>query len=344
MKELKINTIYQGDCLELFKNIKDKSINLICIDPPYNVKKAEWDKIDNYIEWMGKIFIECQRVLKDNGSFYWFHNDMTQIKDLMKWLEDNTEFIYKSFITINKDDNNYIKDLYGSQEHFRNYLNVVEYVLFYTFQDETGLQNIKDNRGLFIPIREYFKKEREKIKHLKIKDINKALGFKLNGGSFASDVLNGYKLNWKFPLKYIYEKFKQLGICNKPYEELRKEYEELRKEYEELRYTFNEKQGEINNWKFKFREDKKVKHPTQKPIKLIEKIIKCSSNEGDLILDCFAGSFTTSLAADNLNRNWICIEKEKTYCEIGLKRVNENRLKLNKPLVKQEEIIDSKND
>ncbi len=84
------------------QRLENNSIDLICIDPPYNIGKAKWDKINNYIEWMGEVFTECQRVLKDNGSFYWFHNDMMQLKDLMTWLENNSNFVYKQFIVWNK--------------------------------------------------------------------------------------------------------------------------------------------------------------------------------------------------------------------------------------------------
>lgn len=65
----------------------------------------------------------------------------------------------------------------------------------------------------------------------------------------------------------------------------------------------------------------RVDHPTQKPLRLIERLILIGSNETNIILDSCAGSFTTAVACDNLNRNWICIEKEKEYCDIGLKRV-----------------------
>jgi len=74
-------------------------------------------------------------------------------------------------------------------------------------------------------------------------------------------------------------------------------------------------------------------HPTQKPIALFEYLIKTYSNEGNVILDNCAGSFTTAVACDNLGRDWICIEKEQKYCDIGLKRINENRSKLNMPPV-----------
>jgi site-specific DNA-methyltransferase (adenine-specific) len=72
----------------------------------------------------------------------------------------------------------------------------------------------------------------------------------------------------------------------------------------------------------------KVKHSAQKPLSIMERIIKISSNEKDLVLDPFAGSFTTAIASENLKRNWICIEKENNYCEIGRKRVEENRQRL----------------
>lgn len=69
-------------------------------------------------------------------------------------------------------------------------------------------------------------------------------------------------------------------------------------------------------------------HPTQKPVALLEYLIKTYTNEGDLVLDNCAGSFTTAIAAENTKRNWICMEQLEEYCEIGKKRINENRLRL----------------
>jgi site-specific DNA-methyltransferase (adenine-specific) len=69
-------------------------------------------------------------------------------------------------------------------------------------------------------------------------------------------------------------------------------------------------------------------HPTQKPVALMEYLIKTYTNEGDLVLDNCAGSFTTAIAAENLKRNWICIEKEAKYCAIGKRRIEENRKRI----------------
>jgi len=61
----------------------------------------------------------------------------------------------------------------------------------------------------------------------------------------------------------------------------------------------------------------RVEHPTQKPIALIERIVTIFSNEKDTVLDCFAGSGTTAVACQKLDRSFICIENNKEYCKIA---------------------------
>ena len=64
-------------------------------------------------------------------------------------------------------------------------------------------------------------------------------------------------------------------------------------------------------------------HPTQKPVALMEYLIKTYTNEGDTVLDFCMGSGTTGIACKNLNRNFIGIEKETEYFDIAQKRINE---------------------
>jgi len=64
-------------------------------------------------------------------------------------------------------------------------------------------------------------------------------------------------------------------------------------------------------------------HPTQKPVALIEDLIKTYTNQNDTVLDFTAGSFTTCVACANLNRNFIGIELDKGYFDIGVKRVGD---------------------
>lgn len=88
---------------------------------------------------------------------------------------------------------------------------------------------------------------------------------------------------------------------------------------------YNIKKVPGNVWEFsrvRYRMDEYENHPAQKPEKLIERIIKASSNKGDLILDPFAGTFTTCAVAQRLHRKSIGIEFQRDYIEIGLQRLN----------------------
>ena len=68
---------------------------------------------------------------------------------------------------------------------------------------------------------------------------------------------------------------------------------------------------------------KKYKHPTIKPLNIIENLIINSSQENDIVLDCFMGSGTTGVACKRLNRNFIGIEIDEKYFEIAKKRIEE---------------------
>ena len=78
-------------------------------------------------------------------------------------------------------------------------------------------------------------------------------------------------------------------------------------------------------WNGMLQQDMKNKdiriHPTQKPLKLFEMILRDYSNENDLILDCFSGSGTTAVACHNLKRRFICIEKDYDYWKASVERL-----------------------
>ena len=65
----------------------------------------------------------------------------------------------------------------------------------------------------------------------------------------------------------------------------------------------------------------KTAHPTQFPEKMIKRVIKASSNKGDIVMDIFSGSGTVMKVAQDEERKWIGIDKESKYCKIALKRV-----------------------
>jgi len=76
---------------------------------------------------------------------------------------------------------------------------------------------------------------------------------------------------------------------------------------------------------------KDPKHPTQKPLKVMRKIIEIASNEGDMILDPFAGVASTGVAALELNRRFIGIEIDKQYFDASCKRLEAKQMELRHP-------------
>ena len=312
--DLPVNQIICGDCLEVMRELPEKSINLIVADPPYNIGKAKWDKIKNYIDWMGAVFLECQRVLKDNGSFYWFHNDMMQIKDLMRWIEDNTQFVFKQFIVWNKRfpeaRNKGFLDGFIEMGGLRNYQQMAEYCLFYTFQNEIGLTTVMLDTNNFPTLRGYFKELREYI-GLNKKQILEQIGQR------ADHCFRWNSSQWDMPTSETYQEL--INTFNIDKWEGFKEYESLRQEYESLRYTFNNQKTHHSVWNYEIAP--KIGHVTPKPVPLIENIINHSSNPNDIILDPFIGSGTTAIAALNTGWFFIGIEKEEKYVEIARKRI-----------------------
>lgn len=322
--------LFKGDCLEKFKLIEDKSINLILIDPPYNIGKAKWDKwktVDSYVEFMGRVFLECQRVLKDNGSFYFFHNDFLQIVELQNWINKNTKFIFKQLLVWNKRfdkaSNKGFLDGFVEVENLRNYQKMAEYCLFYTFQDD-----YVDNK-LFI---ECVKDIQSYVKDLIYKyggNITKANEFYCN---YSGKTGNYRSLFFGKCQPVLYTEQQYEGLCeyikSLGCKENVKSYSEIlemcdKNKYKELRYTFNnlKEHHSVMNYEIA----KKQGHITPKPTDILEYIIKTSSNNGDLVLDCFMGSGSTGVACMNTNRKFIGIELDEKYFNIANNRLASNK-------------------
>ncbi len=305
--------LHEGDCLDVMRGMADKSVNLVLVDPPYNIGKAEWDKIENYTEWCGSWLAESQRLLKDNGSLYFFHNDIEQLIDIMTWIRENTNFVFKQFIVWNKRfDGASTKgflDGFVIPDGLRNYQQMAEYCLFYTFQDETGLTTVKLDMNNFAPLRQYFKDYQEALGLTKI-EILGAVGQK------ADHCFRWGSSQWDMPTEETYNELSKLPIIN---EFVRREYEGLRREYEGLRYTFNNQKTHHSVWNYEIAP--RCGHVTPKPVEMIENIIKHSTNEGDDVLDFFMGSGTTGVACVQTGRNFIGIEISEDYFKIAKKRI-----------------------
>lgn len=344
--ELELNRIYQRDCIEGMRMIPDGSVNLIVIDPPYNIgKDMRWDKwktTEDYVDFMKEVFKECERVLKPNGSFYWFHNDMEQIRKLMDVLDAATSFVYKQLITWNKIDTSFKNYGYVQQrlsiDMMRNYYNgFTEYCAFYTFRDREGLKEIYDDENCFKSIRDYLKEEK-RISGLTNKQFSLMFSEYTGKTEGCKDrsVIEHYFSNkqWTLPTEELYQNVLQkTGYFSRSYDDLldeysrlREEYESLRLQYEKERYPFNvsnvkeDLRANSNVWLYP--PAKNLGHITPKPVEMIENIIRHSSNVGDIVLDCFMGSGTTAVAAVRTGRKFIGFEREAEYIEIANKRLD----------------------
>jgi len=292
------------DCLDGMAQIEDKSIDLVLTDPPYNIGKASWDKIPNYIEWCGKWILECQRVLKDNGSFYFWHNDMVQIAQLMEWIRKNTRFVFNSFIIWDKGDFRALSWKNPSENNnLRSWFNTCEYCMFYTLQDAYGLNHYLMQEEKLLPIQKYLLEERRKT-GLSNSEIRELLG---------QNTVHYFSLkasHWRMPSEENYKILQSTGHFKRNYQSLFSEYMDIKESEKSGRYTHNIDKRHNNVWKSCEHNNGK-RHVCRKPVDLLERIIKTSSNSGDTVLDCFAGSGATGEACLKTGRKYIMFENDQ---------------------------------
>lgn len=303
--------LIHGDCLEKMKELKDNSVDLVLIDPPYNIGIDEWDKIDNYYDWMESIFIEIERILKISGSFYFFHNNFEKIVELQNRINSSTRFNFKQLIVWDKFNGTKPGDFGRVGKGISNFPKQAEYILFYNLIKYNNFPEGNEE------IREYFFNERKKIKDSLTKINKKAFGATNGKDGMAGNILSPYKKGWSFPSKEKYEKLQNTyGICSIDYYDLKRKHVP--------------KPNIINMTKFncqgissvvQFPHESPNGHITPKPIRLNELLIKSSSDEGDVVLDCFMGSGSTGVACVNTNREFIGIELDERYFKIAERRI-----------------------
>ena len=319
-----INKVHHMNFLD--NTLPDKCANLIIADPPYFEVKGEfdfiWKSFDEYLKDVEKWAIECKRLLADNGTLFWYGS--------AKRIAYAQIIFDKHFNLINNlvwDKGSFMG--LEESEGLRSFAPCTERILMYgsKAQDTTGLQEIQNDLELYKPIRDYFLEQKKNCNYT-FKEINeKCFGSASNGGGMASNILTSYKVGWTFPTKEKYDALQKIGLCPKPYEELRKEYDGLRKEYEELRRPFTNyfKLQEI----FRFSNEavktgSKYDHDTVKPETLTRALILTCSRPNDLVLVPFSGSGTECAMAAKENRNFWACDIEKKYVKMSNDRCREH--------------------
>ena len=308
-----------GCGLELLDDLEKDSVTLMILDLPYyKVVANEWDNqwrtLDEYLDWCKEWFVKSERALKDNGSMYYFNSQYKVINAANTLIESCTALKFRQFITIDKG----INSIAGrtSVDALRSYPKASEYVMFYTFQDESGLTSIYSNRDCFKSIKDYMRGEYQKVM-----DVN---GFKtkaecnvyLNEITGTKSVVTRHYFadsQYCFPTLELYEKLRKTGFFMRKYEDLRRDYEDSRRDYEDLRYIFNLQTGHTDVWSVDFYKERRHGHPTQKPFDLLKRIVLTSSNAGDLVCDPAMGTGTTMKVCKVHYRNFIGAEIDPEY-------------------------------
>ena len=314
-----INKVHHKDWM--LNDLPDKCANLILADPPYFEVKGDfdfiWKSFDDYLKDVEKWAIECKRILADNGTLLWY-GDAKNIA-YSQVIFDKYFNLLNNLVWENTNDH---KQQIRFNTGLRTFAPLTERILMYSNEvDKTGLQEIQNNQKLYKPIRDYFL-EQKKNSNYTFKQINEeCFGSASNGGGMASNILTSYKDGWAFPTKEKYEALQKIGLCPKPYEELKSEYEELRKEYEELRRPFNNSLHLGDVIRFPNYETSDYDHDTVKPEKLTRILITTCSRPNDLVVVPFAGSGTECAMSVKEGRRTIGFEITEKHAKMSNKRV-----------------------
>lgn len=305
--------LYNGDCLKEHHNIESGSVDLILTDPPYGTVKnirsspaskttglqvCEWDDIIIPSE----LFEIGNRILRNGGKMVLFSQEPYTTELTTKAIK-NLPFNYR---------------MIWKKDHFANsLLSKKAPVIFYEDVLVFSKANPKHDFEGTHPLREYFMEEKQKS-GLTSKQITELLGNQMGSHYFTKGV------QFAFPTFENYSKLQSTGYFQKPYNELKQIDIEWKEQY------FQSKPSTFNLWEGKkyksnileYKKDYNGWHPTQKPVLLLEDLIKTFSNEGDLVVDLTMGSGSTGVAAKNTKRRFVGIEMEKQYFDIAEMRIN----------------------
>ena len=298
--------IEQGDCLELMQSIPDGCIDMVLCDLPYGtIKGAALDGWKNQTtQWDERLdtemlFKQYERILRRNGTAILFSQE-PYTSEMRSHKAENMEFAYP---------------LVWKKDHFANALIAKKAPVSY-FEDISVFYKKYDSQ-LLNPLRVYFEKVMAHIGLASIKDINKALGHRRAEHTFYVDTLQ-FALCTEKTYQELIDRF---GINTMDGFKTFAECEEVENKFKR---TFNLPEGSrfMGNV-LEFKKDYQGLHPTQKPVALLEYLIRTYTNENEIVLDNCMGSGSTCVAAVNTNRHYIGFELDSKYFDIANERIQE---------------------
>ena len=323
-----LDRVHCGDCLDVLRELPDGCAALAIVDGPYNMRKADWDKFDSwdeFAEWYRPLWEQLSRALRDNCSLYVFgtFESLAALKPDLDAMGGG--WGYRQAVTWTKPGYRYCYD------DGRMWPVTTEHVLYYARElvDISALAwdgvTREDNT-----IRAYLNAERERA-GVTVRDVAEAFQ-QVTGSRTVTGMARHWFGNsqWSLPTaahyQWLRELFNARGNGSGPY--LRREYEDLRASMAHLLYTFNPQQGVTDVWDVpicagaeRVKVNGQTAHVAQKPLAIMRRIIEASSNEGDTVIEPFAGTGTACVAAAELGRHYIGIEREPEYVAIAEARI-----------------------
>ena len=295
--------LYHGDCLEVMAQLPDGAVDAVICDPPYgNMKGAGLDGwTDGKTDWDDALepalfLAECNRVLRMNGAMVLFSQEPYTAR-LISEAHGNLPFSYRM---------TWLKD------HFANALVAKKAPVSYT-EDVLVFFKKYDTLAQH-PLRQYS----ERV-------------LAVCGGDLKA--INA-RLGHRRAEHFFYVRSTQFGLCTAhTYAQLcevygleRMEWFKPYAELEEVNRRFNRRFNLPEGQKYKsnvlqYRKDYTGNHPTQKPVALMEDLVKTYTNPGDTVLDFTMGSGSTGVACANTGRKFIGIERDDKYFAIASERI-----------------------
>ena len=303
--------ILNADSLEVLKKIPDHSIGLILTDPPYHTTKKKniindtaFNGDKEFLDWISCYSIEWKRILRPNGSLFMFcSSEMTARLELLLSSSFN---ILSSIVWTKPNEPGF--DGWKQKmkkEALRQWYAHTERIIFAEPAFEGNL-----GRSYFAN----FIKNQRKIVGISTHDLAEVTGFygKVNHGGTISN----WEAGRNIPSKEQYEKIVNVFLSSGKIKSM--------PEYENIIRPFNVN-GSIeftDVWNFPSVKPYQGKHPAEKPLDMLKHAIKATTHENDIVLDCFAGSGSSGLAALLLNRRAILIEIDPEWSKSINQKIN----------------------
>lgn len=302
------NSYYVGDNLELIKDIDNESIDLIYFDPPYNTGRDFSDFNDKFesSKYFREVFlkpriVECKRVLKKNGNII-VHVDPT--------ISHHVRIILDEVFGENKFINEVAWVTGGNAKNKKKMNRFHDSIICYK----------KSNKSKFFPMYQEYDEEYKKKSSVKVCEFT--------GKEYVTTAIHNSQahVNPRPNLRYEWNNhLRQWYVSKEKMETLHKEnrLKYNKKGIPRIKRYLHEMEGipvrdvwnDISNVQSK----EKLDYATQKPVKLLQRIIKMFSAKGDTVLDIFAGSGTTGRACVLTNRNYILFDVSEKGKSVFLK-------------------------